>query len=117
VLLLERLDAADARPENDPDAIVRVRKRASPSGALDGFEGRRNAELCEAIGTARITLLHKVDGVEVVDLRRDLRPVVGYVESSYRSYAGTSGNQTLPRRLGPYAEGRDGADTRNGDAP
>ena len=82
-----------------------------------GLAPRRERELAEAVQPSSRSGIHERQGIEVVDLRSDLRPERGWVEAVDGPDGGPAGLEPGPERIPPDADGCHHADTRDPDAP
>ena len=106
VLILERLHAADARTQDDPDTLAIDRIQIEPRAA-DRLGGGHDRELDEAIHALRILAVEHPLGREILDLAGEARAVPGGVESRDRAGARTAGDQPTPELFPVVAERRD----------
>ena len=113
VLLLEFHEAADAAADDRarPERIRQVPE--VEARVLDGLDGARHGHLREPVEVPRFALVDPGVRIEVLDLARDLRAVLGHVETLDAADAGLAGQQPFPEHLHLLAQRGDEAQTRD----
>jgi hypothetical protein len=114
VLLVGEREPAERRAEVHAD--VARRAVGVIARVVQREPRRRDRELREAIGPAQALVGEKVTRLEVVDLRRDARPVTIRVEARDRRDGDALRQNAVPERRHPDPERRDDADPGDDDA-
>ena len=114
LLLRDRRDAADRRPDEDPDArCVDVLESRVVPRLLRGGDGEQDV----AVHPPRLLRRDEVAGVEAAHLGRDPHGVLGGVERLDPPDAAPARHGRVPRRRGVEPERRDRPETGDHDAP
>ena len=95
VLALDRAEPADARRDEDADAVGVLRRDLEP-GVADGELGRRDRELDEDVHLLDVLPVDVLQRVEPLDLTRDARREVLRVEVRDRADPAPAGQQSPP---------------------
>ena len=114
LLLDDRRDPADRRPDEDPDArgIDAVQPRIVPR-LLRGGDGEEDV----AVHPSRLLRRHELAGVEAAHLRGDPHRVLGGVERLDPPDAAATRYRGIPGRCGIEADRRDRPEAGDDDAP
>ncbi len=107
VLLLERLEAADAAADDDADAIRIVRRAVVESRIGHRLDRRGDRVLGEQVGSLGLFALHVDERVEALYLAREPNRKGGRVELRDRAAAGNPLGDCAPSRRHVVADWRD----------
>jgi hypothetical protein len=115
VLLLERLEAADAAAEDHAEAVLVELAELGEAGVAHGLHGARDRVLRVRIGALRLLPVHRAHGVEPLELAGEPDGELRGVELRDRGRPGAPLEHGAPGRRHVVADGRDRAHTGDDD--